>query len=69
MNAKQYRDAIEHLGLNQTSAAKLLGIDVRTSRRYALGECPVPPTVQKLLEIMQNGWHVPEKTGRPVRRK
>ena len=35
MTAAQYRAAIEKLGLSHTAAASLLGVDARTSRRYA----------------------------------
>jgi hypothetical protein len=35
MTAAQYRSALAQLGLTPTAAARLLGIDERTSRRYA----------------------------------
>jgi hypothetical protein len=35
MTAAQYRDALSRLGLTQMAAARLLGIDDRTSRRWA----------------------------------
>ena len=38
MTADEYRAAIETLGLSQIAAAKLLGVDARTSRRWACGE-------------------------------
>jgi hypothetical protein len=35
MTAAQYRNALAQLGLTPTAAARLLGIDERTSRRWA----------------------------------
>jgi transcriptional regulator with XRE-family HTH domain len=67
MNANQYRAALERMGLTQVKAAELLGIDPRTSRRYALGECPVPEPIMKLLLFMEKGKAGPTK-GRPVRK-
>ena len=64
-DAKEYREAIHRLGLTQIDAARELGIDPRTSRRYALGECRLPPTVAKLLELMLQGQA--KDTKRPVR--
>jgi Bacterial regulatory protein, Fis family len=37
MNAQEYRDALEQLGWSQVEAARLMGINPRTSRWYALG--------------------------------
>jgi hypothetical protein len=52
MTNDQYRGAIDLLGLNQQQAARLLGSNERTSRRWALGERPVPPLVSKVLRYM-----------------
>lgn len=52
MTANQYRTAIEKLGLSQRGAAAFLGVDERTSRRWALDEIPVPDSVAKLLRLM-----------------
>lgn len=35
MTSTEYRDALKSLGLSQVSASKVLGINERTSRRYA----------------------------------
>lgn len=48
-SAKRYRDLIARIGLNQTTAAELLKVDVRTSRRYACGEYEVPYARWELL--------------------
>lgn len=52
MTADEYRDAIEHLGLSQVAAAKLLGVDERTSRRWAIGERDIPAPAQHFLRYL-----------------
>lgn len=47
-----YREAIKRLGLSQGQAASLFGVDARTSRRWALGEKPVPHAVALCLLLM-----------------
>ena len=49
MDSTAYRTAIARLGLSQGGAARLVGVDARTSRRWALAEIPVPGAVQRLL--------------------
>lgn len=51
MTPKQYKAAIEALGLSQERAADWLGIGRRTSQGYAIGETPVPEPVAKLLRL------------------
>jgi transcriptional regulator with XRE-family HTH domain len=53
MDARQYRKAIEELGWTQSKAAEELGIHQRTSRKYALGERPIPLTIELLLECLK----------------
>lgn len=49
MTSDEYRAAIAQLGLSQGAAARLLGVDDRTSRRWATGERDVPgPAIQFL---------------------
>ena len=55
MTAKQYQSAIDRLGLSQVGAARLVGADPRTGRRWALGERPVPQCVAILLLLMLAG--------------
>ena len=38
MTPTQFRAAIDQLGLSQLGAARLVGADGRTARRWALGE-------------------------------
>ena len=55
MTAKQFQIAIDRLGLSQVGAARLMGADPRTGRRWALGERAVPHTVAILLRLMLAG--------------
>lgn len=52
MTAPEYRAALEALDLTQVGAARLFGVDPRTSRRWALGEADVPRTVALCLRLM-----------------
>jgi len=52
MTADQYRAAIETLGLSQIAAARLLGVDERTSRRWANGERDIPPPAERFLRYL-----------------
>ncbi len=53
MDHQQYRAALAALGLSQVDAARLLGVNARTSRHWALGERGVPPPVAILLRVWQ----------------
>lgn len=55
MTANQFRAAIARLDLSQVGAARLVGADPRTGRRWALGERPVPECVAILLRLMIKG--------------
>lgn len=55
MTATQFRTALDRLGLSQVGAARLLGADGRTARRWALGERSVPTPVAILLRLMLVG--------------
>lgn len=52
MTADEYREAIEALGLSQVAAAKLLGVDDRTSRRWASGDREIPPPAARFLRYL-----------------
>lgn len=52
MTSKQFRSALDRLGLTQLGAARLLQADGRTARRWALGERSIPPTVAILLRLL-----------------
>jgi DNA-binding transcriptional regulator YiaG len=48
----EYSAAIEALGLSQIAAAKLLGVDGRTSRRWVSGERDVPEPAARFLRYL-----------------
>jgi hypothetical protein len=52
MTANQYRKALETLEMSQAKAAEFLGLSLRSSQGYALGEYPVPEAIAKLLRLM-----------------
>jgi DNA-binding transcriptional regulator YiaG len=52
MTPNQYRTAIAKLGLSQVKAALFLGVSPRQSRRWALGESPIPEGYAMLLRLM-----------------
>jgi DNA-binding transcriptional regulator YiaG len=49
VTSDEYREAIGRLGLSQIAAARLLGVDARTSRRWASGERDIPPPAARFL--------------------
>ena len=51
MTPTQYATAIKSLGLSQRSAAKVLGVDERTSRKWIAGDNKIPEPVAKLLRL------------------
>jgi hypothetical protein len=51
MDSKQYRAALKKLGLNQTEAADMLGVSIRSSAGYAGGR-PIPSAVALALKLM-----------------
>jgi DNA-binding transcriptional regulator YiaG len=48
----EYASAIEQLGLSQIAAAKLLGVDGRTSRRWISGERDVSEPAARFLRYL-----------------
>ena len=55
MTANQFRAALRRLALSQGGAARLVGADERTGRRWALGERSVPDCVAILLKLLIAG--------------
>ena len=55
MTSEQYRRALARLGLTQNGAARLFGIDDRTSRRYVSGDSAVPTAIVILLRLLLAG--------------
>jgi hypothetical protein len=52
MTARQYRKAVEELGISVYASARVLGVSLRQAQRFAAGETPVPRPVAKLLRLM-----------------
>lgn len=52
MTPDEYRTALESLDLSQVGAARLLGVDERTSRRWAIGERPIPGPAERFLRYL-----------------
>lgn len=52
MSSEQYQQAIARLELSQLDAADLLGVDERTSRRWACNERDVPAPVARFLRYL-----------------
>jgi DNA-binding transcriptional regulator YiaG len=50
--ADEYRALIDQLGLSQITAAKLLGVDPRTSRRWASGAVAYHSSAQSFLRYL-----------------
>ena len=59
MTTKQYRRALEELGLSQGAAAKYLGVTARTSQNWALGASAVHPCADRLLRLLLIGKITP----------
>ena len=51
MNEKQYRDAIDRLGLSQVQAGTFLDVSTRTSHGWANGQ-NIPRSTAMLLAVM-----------------
>lgn len=52
MTATEYRTALSALGLNQSSAARLLGVGLRTSQHWATGDRSVPEPAARFLRYL-----------------
>ncbi len=52
MTADEYREALARLDLSQVAGARLLGVDDRTSRRWATGERDVPGPAARFLNYL-----------------
>lgn len=52
MTPAEYSEAIAKLELSQIAAARLLGVDGRTSRRWVSGERDVPEPAARFLRYL-----------------
>lgn len=53
LTAEEFRLELERHGLTQIEAARIMGVNDRTVRRWALGERPIPPLVTKLMATIE----------------
>jgi len=61
MTPSEYRDLLATLGLTQAGAARLLGVDERTSRRWATGERDVPMPAARFLRFLLKAKISPDR--------
>lgn len=59
MTATEFRAALLVAELSQLQAAKVLGVDARTVRRWIAGDVAIPPPVGKLVRLMSLGFLKP----------
>ena len=59
MTGKQYRAALDRLGLTQAQAARLLQVNPRTSRKWALSERPIPGIAAEFLTYLEQTQNTP----------
>ncbi len=64
MTHDEYRTLLAALGLSQVGAAQLLGVDARTSRRWALGERDIPAPAERFLRYIERSKTSPAKVMR-----
>lgn len=58
MTDAELRAVLGRLELSQMAAARLLGVDPRTMRRWVLGEREIPATAVRLLFLLEHVPHV-----------
>lgn len=55
MTPAELRATLERFGISQVRAAKILGVDDRSLRRWVLGEAPIPILVERVLDAASRG--------------
>jgi hypothetical protein len=60
MTPTDLRSVLGRLGVSHSGAARLLGVDYRTMRRWLSGELEMPETVVRLLALLER---YPEAVG------
>ncbi|MBS7542064.1 helix-turn-helix domain-containing protein [Ancylobacter oerskovii] len=56
MTPEDFKAALDTLGLSPAAIAKMLGVDVRTARRWATGGKGIPDTVAaQVADLLTNG--------------
>ena len=68
MNGDELQEAIDRLGMSQVGAARFLGHNDSTVRRWIAGKFPIPHTVAMLLRVMVRYRLTPDNVLSLVRR-
>ena len=68
MTPTQYKATISRLDLTQVGAARFLGVDERTSRRWIAGERPIPEPVSRFLRFLVAAKITPDQVESALRR-
>jgi DNA-binding transcriptional regulator YiaG len=66
MTATELRATLARVGLTQTGAARLFGLDDRTLRRWAAGDGEITPCALRLLDLLEHVPGVRERLERSV---
>jgi DNA-binding transcriptional regulator YiaG len=61
MTADECRETLQDLELSAYAAARLLGVNDRTVRRWIAGDLEVPPTAERFLRYIARTGARPEK--------
>ncbi len=61
MTPEEYRETLAALELSQLGAARLLGVNDRTARRWALGEAEIPPPAARFLLFLRGAKIPPDR--------
>ncbi|MCD9821172.1 hypothetical protein [Bradyrhizobium japonicum] len=69
MDGAEYQRAIKRLDLTQVEAARFLGVDETTSRRWVAERSPVPRAVAMLLRLMIRYRLSPDQVAKITLRK
>ncbi|MCK0197719.1 hypothetical protein MWN34_12430 [Ancylobacter sp. 6x-1] len=68
MTSDEFQAALAKLGTSPAAIAKVLGVDIRTARRWATGGKAIPDTVASQIATLAEAGHMPVEppTRQPV---
>jgi DNA-binding transcriptional regulator YiaG len=61
MAPEELHAILDDLGLSANAAARLLGVNERTARRWSAKEAPIPPTVARFLRYLHRTKASPQE--------
>jgi len=64
VTARQLARALKQMGIAQTEAARRLGVNDRTVRRWIAGDLPVPRMVELVVDCWQHHGSLPRRGNR-----